>query len=63
MSCKEYQASIDPDKNEQAFRDFVKGAKYKMCPFCTFWVEKSAGCNHMKCRCGKDFCYMCGGVY
>lgn len=42
---------------------FVKGHKLKQCPFCNHWVLKSEGCDHMKCRCGKDFCYKCGGVY
>jgi hypothetical protein len=26
-------------------------------------VEKSEGCHHMKCRCGMEFCYACGGIY
>jgi hypothetical protein len=34
MSCKEYQESKNPDLNEAAFKEFVKGAKYKQCPFC-----------------------------
>jgi hypothetical protein len=55
--------SLNPDKNEQAFLEYVRGAKYKMCPFCNFWVEKTVGCDHMRCRCGKEFCYRCGGVY
>jgi hypothetical protein len=36
---------------------------WKKCPFCNNLVEKNQGCDHMKCRCGKDFCYRCGGVY
>jgi hypothetical protein len=48
---------------EVAFQEFVKGAKFKQCPFCKFWVEKTEGCDHMRCRCGKEFCYKCGGVY
>ncbi|KAK8860803.1 hypothetical protein M9Y10_012480 [Tritrichomonas musculus] len=30
------------------------------CPFCHEMVEKSQACNHIHCRCGKDFCYYCG---
>lgn len=33
------------------------------CPQCRFWVEKSKGCNHMRCRCGKEFCHLCGADY
>lgn len=41
----------------------VKGAKYKQCPNCRFWVEKNEGCDHMTCRCKYEFCYVCGGKY
>lgn len=27
---------------------------------CKNLVEKIAGCNHMRCECGTDFCYQCG---
>jgi hypothetical protein len=33
------------------------------CPFCYALVQKSAGCRHMVCRCGKEFCYVCGEPY
>lgn len=33
------------------------------CPKCHQLVEKTEACNHIKCKCGKDFCYACGGNY
>ena len=51
------------DKNDEDFLKFVKGKKFKECPFCKHWVERTEGCDHMKCRCGKDFCYKCAGPY
>jgi hypothetical protein len=39
----------------------LAGAKgWKACPFCLNMVERSSGCLHMTCRCGKQFCYRCG---
>lgn len=32
----------------------------KRCTCCGNHVEKSEGCNAMKCRCGGAFCYLCG---
>ncbi len=63
MTCEQFRIGRDPDLNDLAFLEFIRGAKYKMCPFCNFWVEKTDGCDHMSCRCGKEFCYRCGGVY
>ena len=60
MTCQQYKDSRDVSKLDNQFFQFVKGAKFKMCPRCKFWVEKNQGCNHMKCRCGADFCYLCG---
>ncbi|CAD8173486.1 unnamed protein product [Paramecium octaurelia] len=70
FSCKEFKEKKLMEsklKNEkyldEKFFSFIKGAKYKQCPKCKFWVEKSEGCNHMTCRCKFEFCYVCGGVY
>ncbi|ORX77985.1 hypothetical protein BCR32DRAFT_270310 [Anaeromyces robustus] len=60
ITCQEYQDSRDEKKLDQQFYNFARGAKFKVCPKCKFWVEKNKGCNHMKCRCGADFCYVCG---
>ncbi|KAK1282684.1 putative E3 ubiquitin-protein ligase ARI1 [Acorus calamus] len=34
----------------------------KPCPKCSKHVEKNGGCNHMTCRCGQSFCWVCGGA-
>lgn len=36
---------------------------WKRCYRCGAMVERSDGCNHMKCRCGKEFCYVCGAKW
>ncbi|KAL6602388.1 hypothetical protein U3516DRAFT_759951 [Neocallimastix sp. 'constans'] len=60
LTCQQYKDSRDEKKLDDQFFQFVKGAKFKMCPKCKYWVEKTRGCNHMRCRCGADFCYLCG---
>ena len=43
-------------------KDFAHWAsgKTQACPRCFALVERSEGCNHMRCRCGADFCWLCG---
>ena len=35
----------------------------KPCPICHFKIEKNDGCNHMTCKCGIHFCWICNQVY
>lgn len=60
MTCQEYIDSKDEKKLDEKFLNFVKGKNYKVCPKCGVWVEKTYGCNFMRCRCGNQFCYKCG---
>ncbi|KAI1639556.1 hypothetical protein F4809DRAFT_648609 [Biscogniauxia mediterranea] len=33
---------------------------WKRCPGCRAFVEHREACQHMTCRCGAEFCYVCG---
>ncbi|KAI3912884.1 hypothetical protein MKW98_012826 [Papaver atlanticum] len=46
--------------NEVMFMEMVATKNWKQCPSCKFYVERRAGCRHMICRCGSEFCYACG---
>ena len=35
----------------------------KRCPKCSANIQKRDGCNHMTCRCGFEFCWLCGAAY
>mmetsp|Transcript_7437 Transcript_7437/g.11109 ORF Transcript_7437/g.11109 Transcript_7437/m.11109 type:complete len:496 (-) Transcript_7437:2436-3923(-) len=35
----------------------------KLCPNCRQPVEKAQGCNHVTCRCGAQWCYLCTGPF
>lgn len=66
MDCKEYQSLIKKGeiaRNDNMLMDLAKNKKWKRCPNCNFYVEKTTGCEHIACRCGYDFCYKCGNKW
>ena len=38
------------------------GKHCKLCPNCRVPIEKNSGCDHVKCRCGHNFWWTCGGT-
>ncbi|MED6120056.1 hypothetical protein PIB30_017505 [Stylosanthes scabra] len=68
IRCKEFQNRVGKDKRKKDDEDDVvmkmaKKKRWQRCPNCKFYVEKTAGCKHMNCRCGEIFCYKCGESY
>ncbi|KAF1918297.1 hypothetical protein BDU57DRAFT_537869 [Ampelomyces quisqualis] len=66
-SCDEYDVrkrweSIPMTEEDKACKAFVE-ATSMVCPGCKARVHKSSGCNHMTCKCGHQFCYLCGAPY
>ena len=60
LTCVEYFRTLQKEDNETLFLQFANGSRFKICGRCGVWVEKQTGCNHITCRCGHQFCYVCG---
>ena len=48
---------------DEAMGGLLKSNQVRRCPHCGHGVEKRDGCDHMTCRCGADFCWLCGADY
>jgi len=57
MTCKQYEKQ---HRREFKKNKRVAGKGAKICPGCNAFVSKIEGCNHMTCRCGMEFCNICG---
>jgi len=61
MTCPQYQ--YFDSKIVDALTKFCRKMKWMRCFQCGHVVEKKAGCNHITCFCGSQFCYLCGGTW
>ena len=59
LTCAEYDTRQNGDV---ASRDLIE-AETRRCPSCTAPIQKSYGCDHMTCRCGFEFCFVCLADY
>ncbi|KEH15585.1 E3 ubiquitin-protein ligase RNF144A-like protein, putative [Medicago truncatula] len=63
MNCQEFQ-DLKHNTNEvdldDKFLKLAKRNKWQRCPNCSIYVKRRSGCEHMKCRCKCNFCYLCG---
>ena len=50
------------DENERKFAEWQQ-KNSKKCPSCGNAIEKNKGCNHMTCKCGYEFCWLCMKKY
>ncbi|MCL7049936.1 hypothetical protein MKW94_025794 [Papaver nudicaule] len=52
---------IDIDSiNDDLFVKIGKQRRWRRCPSCHYYVERTQGCKNITCRCKTVFCYNCG---
>jgi IBR domain, a half RING-finger domain len=51
----------DEDEDEESVLRLLRAEGWQRCPDCGTGVERVIGCRHMRCVCGGQFCYGCGG--
>ncbi|KAF9251956.1 hypothetical protein DTO013E5_1021 [Penicillium roqueforti] len=51
------------DETLHAVLEIADSQNWKRCFNCRTMVELHVGCNHITCRCGREFCYVCGLVW
>ena len=65
MSCEAYQKLPLSERaaEDVSLHRLASDQHWRRCPNCNAFVEKRDGCNHVKCLCGTDFCYVCSTAY
>ncbi|KAJ2936675.1 hypothetical protein H1R20_g413, partial [Candolleomyces eurysporus] len=63
MTCEERRIQSNPAEQERLTEEWAQSNNIKRCPSCNVLTEKTEGCNHMACRCGAHFCWICRGVF
>ena len=48
---------------QTGLQKFMNEKNIQQCPTCRQGIEKKKGCDHMTCKCGAQFCYICGADY
>lgn len=55
-NCEEYRRGT----NANDLYTLMRKKGWRQCPSCWAIIERIDGCNHMECKCGAHFCYLCG---
>ncbi|KAK7733321.1 hypothetical protein SLS53_008218 [Cytospora paraplurivora] len=62
QTCGEFDqdpAQIDRLEEEEATAKLLSKESTSICPNCRQGVTKTDGCDHMRCQCGQEWCYVC----
>ena len=51
------------DSNPSLLAWALTSQSVQCCPHCAAFVQKAEGCRHITCKCGGEFCYICGEPY
>lgn len=61
QTCQEFDlddAQIERLEEEEATAKLLSSEATSICPKCGQGVTKSDGCDHMRCQCGQEWCYV-----
>ncbi|KAL2023395.1 hypothetical protein VTK56DRAFT_2752 [Thermocarpiscus australiensis] len=58
-----HQPDCPRDEETTQFLEQAKREGWQRCHRCKAPIEIKEGCNHMTCRCGAEFCIICGGKW
>ncbi|KAK4617649.1 E3 ubiquitin-protein ligase [Fulvia fulva] len=63
-TCEDYRARIRAETagGDRATKKLLR-REAKLCPRYKAWIQKISGCDHMTCKCGFEFCYVCLGAW
>ncbi|KAL9654247.1 hypothetical protein ABK040_010279 [Willaertia magna] len=63
ISCEENELR-NRSKQDELFKQWIQEEGAKTCPNCGIVIQKTRGCNSMKCsNCKTKFCYFCGKAF
>lgn len=60
QTCAQFAHASGAAALDRALEKLAKRSNWRRCPKCRIVVERDAGCRHIICRCGYEFCYKCG---
>ncbi|KAH7848328.1 hypothetical protein Vadar_001365 [Vaccinium darrowii] len=66
FTCDEFGrlgAEEGEGREDALVKELAKKKSWRKCLNCNIYVEKTQGCLHITCRCGYEFCYMCGSKW
>jgi len=62
LTCEEFNCSdeqIERLEQAEATSKLLAKDKTQLCATCSNGVTREDGCDHMRCRCGTEWCYEC----
>ncbi|CAG8958062.1 hypothetical protein HYFRA_00000406 [Hymenoscyphus fraxineus] len=62
QTCAEFERSstaIQRLEEAEATAKLLASDESKICPSCGEGITKIDGCDHLSCRCGQDWCFLC----
>jgi IBR domain, a half RING-finger domain len=63
ITCAAYAAKLVTANESRMLEKWKRRADVQPCRRCHVAIEKTAGCEHMRCRCGYQFCWICGQAW